>query len=420
MTDFLLMYEHRARELDNVCLLAAELERRGHSVGVLNRFDYKNHNRYLFKRKPKVVCTVACYGDASPFAQAQQFAGNVKKIVNFRWEQVFSQSVEDNLENSFAFPKGKSKDVVHLCWGELPQTQLRSCGVRHPVLTGPIHMDFLSPQLRFVYLPREQVLEEFGIRTPKVLLYISSFSYASFDDEQVRRFERQTGYPYMESSKQERKLRGETLRWFERLLEENKDLTVVYRPHPAEIGSAPVSELASRNDRFKIISNYSVKQWILISDQIATWVSTAAVEAYFAGKNIAIVRPYDTPEVKNPVVYKGCRECNTYEQFKFELENGDKLDCPINEALIKKYYDEDFSKLSYTRIADVLEEISENDQYDYHEKDFSYVRVYKTAAAAVMKTFLYNSSVYSCHLLLISSASVKSIPFLSFTVPIFA
>ena len=35
-----------------------------------------------------------------------------------------------------------------------------------------------------------------------------------------------------------------------------------------------------------------------------------------------------------------------------------------------------------------------------------------------MKIFLY-SSVYSCHLFLISSASVRSIPFLSFIVPIF-
>ena len=35
-------------------------------------------------------------------------------------------------------------------------------------------------------------------------------------------------------------------------------------------------------------------------------------------------------------------------------------------------------------------------------------------------SFLYSSSVYSCHLFLISSASVKSIPFLSFIVPIFA
>ena len=34
--------------------------------------------------------------------------------------------------------------------------------------------------------------------------------------------------------------------------------------------------------------------------------------------------------------------------------------------------------------------------------------------------FLYSSSVYSCHLFLISSASVESIPFLSFIEPIFA
>ena len=36
-----------------------------------------------------------------------------------------------------------------------------------------------------------------------------------------------------------------------------------------------------------------------------------------------------------------------------------------------------------------------------------------------MKIFLYSSSVYSCHIFLISSASVRSIPFLSFIEPIF-
>ena len=35
-------------------------------------------------------------------------------------------------------------------------------------------------------------------------------------------------------------------------------------------------------------------------------------------------------------------------------------------------------------------------------------------------SFLYSASVYSCHFFLISSASVRSIPFLSFIVPIFA
>ena len=38
----------------------------------------------------------------------------------------------------------------------------------------------------------------------------------------------------------------------------------------------------------------------------------------------------------------------------------------------------------------------------------------------VMKIFLHNSSVYSYHLFLISSASFRSLPFLSFTEPIFA
>ena len=35
------------------------------------------------------------------------------------------------------------------------------------------------------------------------------------------------------------------------------------------------------------------------------------------------------------------------------------------------------------------------------------------------RSFLYSSSVYSCHLFLIASASVRSIPFLSFIEPIF-
>ena len=36
------------------------------------------------------------------------------------------------------------------------------------------------------------------------------------------------------------------------------------------------------------------------------------------------------------------------------------------------------------------------------------------------RSFLYSSSVYSCYLFLISSASVRSLPFLSYIVPIFA
>ena len=40
--------------------------------------------------------------------------------------------------------------------------------------------------------------------------------------------------------------------------------------------------------------------------------------------------------------------------------------------------------------------------------------------SGLWRSFLYSSSVYSCHLFLTSSASVRSMPFLFFIVPIFA
>ena len=40
--------------------------------------------------------------------------------------------------------------------------------------------------------------------------------------------------------------------------------------------------------------------------------------------------------------------------------------------------------------------------------------------SGLWRSFFYSSSVYSCHLFLISFASVRSIPFLSFIEPIFA
>ena len=45
---------------------------------------------------------------------------------------------------------------------------------------------------------------------------------------------------------------------------------------------------------------------------------------------------------------------------------------------------------------------------------------HKWSDLAAARPFLYSFSVYSCHLFLISSVSVRSLPFLSFIVPIFA
>ena len=51
--------------------------------------------------------------------------------------------------------------------------------------------------------------------------------------------------------------------------------------------------------------------------------------------------------------------------------------------------------------------------------DFRWV-ITPSRLSGLWRSFLYSSSVYSCHLFLISSASVRSIPFLSFIEPLFA
>ena len=50
----------------------------------------------------------------------------------------------------------------------------------------------------------------------------------------------------------------------------------------------------------------------------------------------------------------------------------------------------------------------------------SHFKITPSWLSGLWRSFLYSSSVYSCHLFLISSASVKPIKFLSFIVPIFA
>ena len=47
-------------------------------------------------------------------------------------------------------------------------------------------------------------------------------------------------------------------------------------------------------------------------------------------------------------------------------------------------------------------------------------RLVTTPLSQSLRLFLYSSPMYTCHLFLISSASVKSLPFLSFIMPIFA
>ena len=94
-------------------------------------------------------------------------------------------------------------------------------------------------------------------------------------------------------------------------------------------------------------------------------------------------------------------ECSTFTKSSFRIWNSSSgiptLSLPLLVAMLPKAHLTSHSKMSGSRWVITPSGLSES-----------------------WRSFLYSSYVYSCHFFIISSASVRSIPFLSFIVPIFA
>lgn len=386
-TDYLLIYEHKNRELDNLCLLRAELERRGYKVDIFCRFDYLKKIKILLSPKPRVVGCIAAYRTSSLFAQVYRYTGVVKKIINFRWEQVFSES---DIENHV--PSGDAKQVAHLCWGNLPYQQLKEAGINKISVTGPLQMDFLLPPMNKIYYSQEEIKNQYNIpQQSKLVLYISSFAFATMSQTELEYNEKWYGQSLSSLVESEKKTFNYTIECLMKLLEEDPSLYILYRPHPAEDSS--VIKKMIKNERFIINSDYSVKQWILAADHIITWISTAICEVYYAHKNAVILRPYPIHEISDPVVFKNCHYAKDYNDLKNQLYS--EKEFPLDENLIKGYYDVDESKPSYVRTADFYEEVLKNDSYNFDNKQTYGFRIFKNAITDLLTYIISNSKILS-------------------------
>ena len=108
-----------------------------------------------------------------------------------------------------------------------------------------------------------------------------------------------------------------TLEWVDKFLqtEEGKNTEFVYRRHPSEWNSPILEKMAAKHKNFHLITDYSVKQWIVAADTIFSWISTSIAEIYFAGKSCFVIRPFPVEWEYDPVIYKDCRFIDNYEDF---------------------------------------------------------------------------------------------------------
>jgi len=366
--DFLFVYEVKVREIENICLLKYELEKRGYSVEFINTWYYQK------KKIPKidavVVISFALFDD-DVYNYICSFVHKFQKLINLQWEQLGTNKSEEDTLSRF-FIKGLSKEAVHLAWGEKTFNRLNSCGIdkKNIKITGHITMDFLNESFLPYYMSKEKLFDLYNIPLDKkICLFISSFTLTNLSNIQNTKINEAK-----ENAKKATLIdiddfvlistitQKNILNWITSILKERDDLVFIYRPHPAEYIPDENISILKNYKNFFVISEHSVRQWIIACDVITTWYSTSLAEVYFAKKNCYILRPNDIPTEMDLALYKNAAFVTNYNSFKQIFD--EKLDAfPADENLIKKYYAQD-NNFNYIKICDVFEEVYKNDFYN--------------------------------------------------------
>lgn len=392
--DFLLMYEHKVRELDNLCLLKYELDKRGYRTKILyaNNFDLIEARTVMYRTKVLVIGY--CYTSSS-IRDYASYRIKFDKVINLQWEQVTTNEQEKD-SGSFRNLSGLAKEIVHISWGEKNQKRLiEKAGVapRNVKVTGNITMDLLRPEFRGFYFPREEIYRRYDLPEEKKLcLFIAGFKYVEVSAEAKRATIARFGEGrrhYLEVAEKEQLT---ILQWFRQFLEENKDCVIVYRPHPGD-PSPRAEKLAQEYENFRVISELSVKQWIAVSDLVYAWNSTAILEAFFAGKNPIYLCPYPIPEDQDHPLLMEMNKVEDYETFR-KTVSGEVLDIGLTKEMVNPFYLVDEKRASYLKIVDAFEEVYRDDIYTLDNRQRrAYRRLYSFKDRMVIifmrMTFLY-------------------------------
>lgn len=396
--DFLLMYEHKVRELDNLCLLKYELDKRGYRVKILYANDYELVTSRSTVYRTKVLVIGYCYTSSS-IKDYASYRIKFDKVINLQWEQVTTNEQEKN-SGSFRNLSGLAKEIVHISWGENNQKRLvTKAGVapQNVKVTGNITMDLLRPEFRGFYISREEICTSYDLPADKKLcLFIAGFKYVEASKEEkaatIARFG-EGRRRYLEVAEKEQLT---ILQWFQQFLEEQDEYVIIYRPHPGD-ASPRAEALAEKYENFKVISELSVKQWIAVSDMVYAWNSTAILEAFFAGKNPMYLCPYPIPEDQDHPLLMKMNKIKDYETFRMTV-SGEQVDIGLTKELVNPFYLVDDDRASYLKIADAFEEVYQDAGYALDKKQRrAYWRLYSGKERAIilfMRTaFLYK--IYS-------------------------
>lgn len=388
MIDFLFLYEIKARELESICLLRMELEKRGFTVAFYNLY-----NLFLSKHKKidaKVVIVSSLLNDDVLHDYIYTVVNNPKKVVNLQWEQIFTPA-DESKQDSFFNITGVAKQAIHISWGPQNKRNHLNNGLdnNNVKLTGPIQMDFLRPEMSGFYLSKNEIVKKFNIPdNKKICLFISSFSYVDIPKSISESTSMAIGDHFKEFIEISIKSQEIILNWIDKILNQDKDLVYIYRPHPAEHGNKNLKYLQDKYENFLVISDLSVKQWILVCDTIYTWYSSSIAEIFFAKKSCYILRPIKIDENIDLTICKNGHFIENFDDFEKSFKEINS-NFPVPRDNIYDYYYVDDKNPSYVKICNLLEDILKTTKYDL-KQDLDEYFGKPTFIDKLKKTFIFD------------------------------
>ena len=351
----MILYELPQRELENVLLLKRYFQRLGNDCEIV-KYPFRDSKKLKkqYYNKLDVIIVHSLPSEKALNKLVYSIFGKVPYIINSQVEQIGTNKSENDA-SSYRWPKDSVKNAFHICWGQRMYNSMVRFGVDEAklLLTGPIQMDFLRPEFNGYYYTKKELLNQYKINpSQKVCLFISSFSYVGLPEHARKDLKRITGEENFNAFEQfSIDSQEKIIRWFEKLLSENPEFLLVYRKHPAEHISKPLQKLAEKySESFKLISDYSVKQWIIIADSILTWYSTSVGEAYFANKNVLVLRPVKiNPEIEVTIL-NGTNYVSEYDQFISGIKEGAFSN--LDKKNMMSYFDVNNAVPSFIRIGE--------------------------------------------------------------------
>lgn len=361
MTDILILYEHKAREIENCALLSVELERRGYKVKVINIYS---PIKYFVKAK--VVVVPHLYNEL----QVEQFVENFwlsnKCVIDLQYEQLLAKnSLLDDIHN----PKGQAINAQHIAWGKEQAERYLSCGIKQENIhqIGSISMDLLRDEFREYFYNKGEIAKLFNLNpNKKWYLFVSTFSVINRSKAEIDRWQLldPNTIDFVQWSEESYKI---IIDWLKCAALQNPDKVFIYRPHPIERTDKSIAAIVKECDNFKCIGDMTMRQWAVVSDKIYNWYSTSISDIYFANKPCGLLRPVPIPDNLDIDVFDGINKITTKDDFLNTIDNEDLLVGPAANS-IEYHYGGKNGPMAYLKIADLCEDFIRGKRDGFHYK----------------------------------------------------